>query len=91
MHISDLMSRFCAHLGLEASIEKLAKHIAARTKELDLAPGRSPISIAAAAIYLASGLKLRDIGSVVGVAPMTIKHMYTVMYPRRDELFETGI
>ena len=88
MHISDLMSRFCTHLGLEAPIEKLAKHIVARTKELDLAPGRSPISIAGAAIYLASGLKLRDIGRVVGVAPMTIKHMHKLLYPRRDELFE---
>jgi len=88
MHISDLMSRFCTHLGLEAPIEKLAKHIVARTKELDLAPGRSPISIAGAAIYLASGLKMRDIGRVVGVAPMTIKHMHKLMYPRRDELLE---
>jgi transcription initiation factor TFIIB len=87
MDISDLMSRFCTHLALEAPIEKLAKHIVARTRELDLAPGRSPISVAGAAIYLASGLKLRDIGRVVGVAPMTIKHMYKLMYPRRDELF----
>jgi transcription initiation factor TFIIB len=86
MHISDLMSRFCTHLGLEAPIEKLAKHIVVRTRELDLAPGRSPISVAGAAIYLASGLKLRDIGRVVGVAPMTIKHMHKLMYPRRDEL-----
>ena len=88
MYISDLMSRFCTHLGLEAPIEKLAKHIVARTRELDLAPGRSPISIAGAAIYLASGLKLRDIGHVVGVAPMTIKHIHKLMYPRRDELFQ---
>jgi transcription initiation factor TFIIB len=88
MHISDLMSRFCAHLGLEAPIEKLAKHIAARTRELDLAPGRSPISVAGAAIYLASGLKLRDIGRVVGVAPTTIKHVHKLMYPRRNELFD---
>ena len=87
MDISDLMSRFCTHLGLEAPIEKLAKHIVARTRELDLAPGRSPISVAGAAIYLASGLKLRDIGRVVGVAPMTIKQVHKLMYPRRDELF----
>jgi transcription initiation factor TFIIB len=88
MDISDLMSRFCTHLGLEAPIEKLAKHIVARTRELDLAPGRSPISVAGAAIYLASGLKVRDIGRIVGVAPMTIKHIHKLMYPRRDELFE---
>src|ERR1700739_1151529 len=87
MHISDLMSRFCSHLGLEAPIEKLAKHIATRTKELDLAPGRSPISVAGAAIYPASGLKLRDIGRVVGVAPMTIKHIHKLMYSRLNELF----
>ena len=88
MHISDLMSRFCTHLGLEAPLEKLAKHIVVRTRELDLAPGKSPISVAAAAIYLASGLKLRDIGRVVGVAPMTIKNVHKLMYPRRDELFQ---
>ena len=36
------------------AVDKAATHIAQRAAELDIAPGRSPMSVAAAAIYMAS-------------------------------------
>lgn len=50
----DFMSRFCSTLGLPNSVQRAATAIARRAVELDIVPGRSPISVAAAAIYMAS-------------------------------------
>lgn len=48
------MSRFCSNLGLPKQVQMAATYIARKAVELDLVPGRSPISVAAAAIYMAS-------------------------------------
>lgn len=50
----DFMSRFCSNLGLPNMVQRAATHIARKAVELDIVPGRSPISVAAAAIYMAS-------------------------------------
>ena len=50
----DFMNRFCGTLGLARDIQRAATTIAKRAVDLDLVPGRSPISVAAAAIYMAS-------------------------------------
>ena len=50
----DFMSRFCGSLSLSRDVQKAATHIAKKAVDLDSVPGRSPISVAAAAIYMAS-------------------------------------
>lgn len=40
--------------GLPNMVQRAATHIARKAVELDIVPGRSPISVAAAAIYMAS-------------------------------------
>lgn len=50
----DFMSRFCCTLNLPRDVQKCATHIAKKAVDLDIVPGRSPISVAAAAIYMAS-------------------------------------
>ena len=50
----DFMSRFCGSLSLSRDVQKAATHIAKKAVDLDIVPGRSPISVAAAAIYMAS-------------------------------------
>lgn len=50
----DFMNRFCTSLGLSRDIQKAATHVAKAAVDLDLVSGRSPISVAAAAIYMAS-------------------------------------
>lgn len=39
-------------------VQRAATHIARKAVEMDIVPGRSPISVAAAAIYMASQVKL---------------------------------
>ena len=50
----DYMNRFCSTLSLARDIQRAATIIAKRAEDLDLVLGRSPISVAAAAIYMAS-------------------------------------
>ena len=53
--------------------------------------GRSPISVAAACIYMAShllgvGKSAKDISNVAGVSDGTIRTAYKLIYPEREKL-----
>ncbi|VDM43294.1 unnamed protein product [Toxocara canis] len=85
-------SRFCGNLGLSHGIQAAATRIAKKAVELDLVAGRSPISIAAAAIYMASQASsekktAKEIGEIAGAAEVTVKQTYRLLYPRAKELF----
>lgn len=47
------------YLGLPIMVQRAATHIARRAVEMDIVAGRSPISVAAAAIYMASQVCLK--------------------------------
>ncbi|XP_076342105.1 transcription initiation factor IIB-like isoform X1 [Tachypleus tridentatus] len=88
----DFMSRFCSNLGLPNTVQRAATYIARKAVELDIVPGRSPISVAAAAIYMASQASedkknQKEIGDIAGVADVTIRQSYKLMYPKAAELF----
>ncbi|XP_015791881.1 transcription initiation factor IIB [Tetranychus urticae] len=85
----DFMVRFCSNLGLSSAIQKAATHIARKAVELDIVPGRSPISVAAAAIYMAcqDSKTPKEIGDIAGVAEVTIRQSYRLMAPRAADLF----
>ncbi|XP_057325924.1 transcription initiation factor IIB [Microplitis mediator] len=88
----DFMSRFCANLQLPNSVQKAATYIAKKAVEIDIVPGRSPISVAAAAIYMASQASedkksQKEIGDIAGVADVTIRQSYKLMYPYAAKLF----
>merc|ERR1719474_817766 len=88
----DFMSRFCGTLTLPRDVQKGATHIARKAVDLDIVPGRSPISVAAAAIYMASQASedkrtQKDIGDIAGVADVTIRQSYKLMLPVAAELF----
>jgi len=90
----DFMSRFCANLGLPTAVQRGASCIAKKAMELDLVAGRSPVSVAAASIYLASQASdvkksPKEIGDVCGVADATIRQAYKCMIGRAPELFPT--
>lgn len=48
------MTRFCANLNLDIAVQQLANAVARRALNLNLVSGRSPVSVAAAAIYMAA-------------------------------------
>lgn len=69
----DFMSRFCGTLSLPRTVQRAATTIAKKAVDLDIVPGRSPISVAAAAIYMASQASddkktQKDIAEIAGVA-----------------------
>ncbi|KAG1650709.1 Transcription initiation factor IIB [Nymphon striatum] len=91
----DFMSRFCSNLQLPSSVQRAATHIAQKAVELDVVSGRSPISVAAAAIYMASQASAnkksqKEICDVAGVADVTIRQSYKLMYPKAALLFPPG-
>ncbi|KAI0218687.1 Transcription initiation factor IIB [Lamellibrachia satsuma] len=90
----DFMSRFCSNLALPTVVQKAATHIAKKAVDMDLVPGRSPISVAAAAIYMASQASedkksQKEIGDIAGVAEVTIRQSYKLIYPQAHSLFPT--
>jgi len=59
---------------------------------LDLVSGRSPISVAAASIYMASQASKdkksqKEISDIAGVAEVTIRQSYKEMLPKVHQLF----
>lgn len=45
-------------IDLPNMVQRAATHIARKAVEMDIVPGRSPISVAAAAIYMASQVEM---------------------------------
>uniref|UniRef100_A0A914DVP3 Transcription initiation factor IIB n=1 Tax=Acrobeloides nanus TaxID=290746 RepID=A0A914DVP3_9BILA len=89
---ADFMSPFCGKLGLPHNVQAAATRIAKKAVELDLVAGRSPISIAAAAIYMASQASAdkktaKEVGEIAGAAEVTIRQTYKLLLPRAFELF----
>ena len=75
-------------------VQRAAAHIARKAVELDIVPGRSPISVAAAAIYMASQASdekskktQKEIGEMAGVAESKIRKTYKLMRRRAAEMF----
>ncbi|KAI9317225.1 cyclin-like protein [Dichotomocladium elegans] len=93
MHSEDLMSRFCSNLQLPNYVQKAGMDLVKRAKELGTLAGKSPISVAAACIYLVSYLfrtpkSTRDIANVAGVSEVTIKSAYKSLYNERTKLID---
>jgi len=74
----DYVPRFCSLLWLDNEIQNKAYEL---LKQIDRNWGRSPISVAAAAIYISSNLcgqrrTQREISEIVGVTEVTIRNRY---------------
>ncbi|VBB84964.1 Transcription initiation factor IIB (General transcription factor TFIIB), putative [Yarrowia lipolytica] len=86
-----LMPRYCSHLGLNSQVANLAEDIVKRAKEIGTLDGRSPISVAAAAIYMAAALYGNDmsaqrVSEKTGVSDGAIKTSYKHLYEAREKL-----
>ncbi|KAF2114646.1 cyclin-like protein [Lophiotrema nucula] len=88
---SDLIARACNRLGLGYKLSSICQEAATRVAELGIGAGRSPLSIAAAVIYMVSHLmgqkrSAREIGDVLEVSDGTVRIAYKVLYTRIDDL-----
>lgn len=93
----DFVLRYCSHLNLGPDVQKIAISILKRDTELGITAGKSPTSVSAAVIYMASYLvpnsakHARDISAVSGVSESTIKSTYKDLHVRRRELISSDI
>ncbi|EIE77922.1 hypothetical protein G6F57_006045 [Rhizopus arrhizus] len=93
MNSEDLMLRFCSNLQLANYVQKAGIDLVKRVKELGTLAGKSPISVAAACIYLVSYLyrqpkATREIAHVAGVSEVTIKTAYKTLYAEKESLLD---
>lgn len=92
-----LCGRYCSNLAFVNAhqMEKISKALAGKSYSVKDLAGRSPLSVAAACIYMASHLmgdprSTKDIASVAGVSDGTIKTAYKFLYQQRTSLVETS-
>ncbi|KAI0139950.1 TFIIB-domain-containing protein [Hypoxylon sp. NC0597] len=92
---AELCARYCNNLQFKNPhlMEKISKVLAEKSSSLKDLAGRSPLSIAAAAIYMASHLMgdprtSREIAVIAGVSDGTIRTAYRHMFPSREDLIE---
>ena len=93
MASEDLMSRFCSMLSLGMEVQKAAVELTKKRNELGVLAGKSPVSVAAACIYLASHLygqpkSTKEIANVTGVSEVTIKNSYRGLFNEREKLLD---
>ncbi|KAG9441883.1 hypothetical protein H6P81_017737 [Aristolochia fimbriata] len=93
IHAGDFLRRFCSHLGMTNQAIKAAQEAVQKSEELDIR--RSPISIAAAIIYMITQLSddkklLRDISLATGVAEGTIRNSYKDLHPYASRIIPSS-
>ncbi|KAH6646247.1 cyclin-like protein [Truncatella angustata] len=91
----ELCGRYCSQLDFlnPHQVEKYAKALARKSTSVKDLAGRSPLSVAAACIYMICNLlddprPSRDIATAAGVSDGTIKTAYKYLYQAKDELIE---
>jgi transcription initiation factor TFIIB len=90
----DLCIRYCSSLGLKGQqFVKVSQGLADKMSSVGDLAGRSPLSVAAACIYMASYLlgkpkSPKEISAVAGVSDGTIRTAYKYLYQERERLIE---
>ncbi|KAH6832491.1 Cyclin-like family protein, partial [Perilla frutescens var. hirtella] len=89
IHAAHFMRRFCSNLGMPNQTVKAAQEAVGNAEGFDIR--RSPISIAAAVIYIVTQLSddkkgLKDVSVATGVAEGTIRNSYKDLYPHLSKI-----
>jgi transcription initiation factor TFIIB len=91
----ELCARYCSQLRFRNSqrIEKVSRSLAGKTSAVPDLAGRSPLSVAAACIYMAShllgeGRTSKEIAQVAGVSDGTIKTAYRFLFQAKEQLID---
>ena len=90
----ELCTRYCSQLGLKSQqFVKVSSGLADKMSTVGDLAGRSPLSVAAACIYMASYLlgkpkTPKEISMVAGVSDGTIRTAYKYLYQERERLIE---
>ncbi|KAI5202930.1 cyclin-like protein [Aureobasidium subglaciale] len=92
----ELCDRFCGQLGLDFPTTQVAKELAKCMASIGALAGRSPLSGAAACIYMASLLmdqvrSPKAIGEIAKVSDSTIRSAYKCLYAEKETLLTEDI
>ncbi|PWN87352.1 putative SUA7-TFIIB subunit, factor E [Acaromyces ingoldii] len=92
----DLVGRFCNHLGLENQVTRITEEVAKAVRNEGVLAGRSPTTIAAACIYMASilagmTLSAKKISTAAGVSDVTIKSSYRELIKSKEKILTSAI
>ncbi|CAO1613986.1 unnamed protein product [Sympodiomycopsis kandeliae] len=87
----NLVNRFCNLLGLEQAVVRSTEEIAEVIREKGILDGRSPVTVAAACIYLSTTIwgvarSTKRIAEATGVSPVTIKSSYRDLLKFKDQV-----
>ncbi|RPA88978.1 cyclin-like protein [Choiromyces venosus 120613-1] len=90
---TELMIRYCNNLNLTQNCTTIAQELADRAATIGTLAGRSPISSAAACIYMVSHLMkqpktAKEISTIAGVSDGTIRNAYKHLYIDRNKLID---
>lgn len=90
---SDLCNRFCNLLELPYQVTSVSSALSDRVTTMGDLAGRSPLSIVAACIYMASALmghgkSAKEISGVAHVSDGTIRGAYKQLYAERERLID---
>lgn len=90
---TDMIVRFCSRLRLNTEVEKNARSVCEKARDLGVLDGKSPVSVAAACIYMVSMLfdsprAAREIAVVAGVSEVTIKNAYKLLWTTKEHLLK---
>ncbi|KAI5294174.1 transcription initiation factor IIB [Ascosphaera acerosa] len=90
---SDLCNRFCNLLDLPFQVTNVAIALADRVTSMGDLAGRSPLSIVASSIYMASylmghGKSAKEISAVAHVSDGTIRGAYKQLYTERERIVD---
>lgn len=93
----DLVRRYVSQLAIrnQSDVEAVAIYIAKKTTQVSTLAGRSPLSVAAACIFMAAhfvgekDVSSKKIAAVAGVSDGTIKTAYRYLYAAKDELLDS--
>lgn len=86
-----LVNRFCNLLGLENIVIRSCIDVAERVREKGILDGRSPVTVAAACIYLTTTIwgidrSTKRISEATGVSPVTIKGSYRELLKDKEKI-----
>lgn len=89
----ELCLRYCNHLQLSSSCTMVSQELAKKTNNMGSLAGRSPLSAAAACIYMGTHLmgepkSPREIAQVAGVSDGTIRTAYKQLYAEREKIIK---
>ncbi|KAH8147733.1 uncharacterized protein LAJ45_08198 [Morchella importuna] len=90
---SELIRRYCSALRIDQRCASVSVSLAAKAMELGSGAGRSPLSNAAACIYMISHLlgtprTTKEISNAAGVGEPTIRNTYKGLYNDREKLID---